>query len=338
VTNLAIAAVSAILATNQPAAVSNFVQATTGIAVPVTATNDPVAAELDKLMKADDDARAEVEKWIEDNDKFTAQGAGVPKEEMRRRIIARFNVVRQGYETLLSQHTNNTDIRVAFASFLGDMGDEDAATEQLETARSIAPKDPVIWNNLANIYGHTGELKKAFDYYTKAIELKPDESLYYHNFGTTLFLFRKDAKEHYNLTEQQVFDRALNLYSNAVRFNPQDFQLAADVAQTFYGIQPLRPDDALRAWTNAFSLARDEEEREGVHTHFARVKIKAGRFSEAHAHLNSVTNEAYADIKRRLERTLKDAETNTTATNSATTNALPIATPTNTIASPVKAK
>jgi len=293
---------------------------------------------LKKLMQADDDARAEVEKWVEDNEKFTAQGAGVPKEEMRRRILARFAIVRQGYEDLLKQHTNNVEIRIAYASYLGDTGDEDIAAEQLEIARGIAPQDPVIWNNLANIYGHIGEVKKAFDYYTKAIELKPVESVYYHNFGTTVFLFRKDAKEHYNITEQQVFDKALMLYSNAIRLNPEDFQLAADVAQTFYGIQPPRAEDALRAWTNAFSLARDDEEREGVHTHFARVKVKAGRFAEAQAHLNSVTNPVYAELKTRLTRVLKEAEANA-ATNTTTattaTNASPSSTATN--APPAKA-
>ncbi|MGC3959237.1 MAG: tetratricopeptide repeat protein [Verrucomicrobiota bacterium] len=335
-TNLAIAAVSAILATNQPAAVSNFVHATTGIAVPTVGTNDPVTLELDKLMKADDDARAEVEKWVEDNEKFTAQGAGIPKEEMRRRILARFAVVRQGYEDLLKQHTNNVEIRIAYASYLGDTGDEDTAAEQLETARAIAPQNPTIWNNLANIYGHIGDVKKAFDYYTKAIELNPAESVYYHNFGTTIFLFRKDAKEHYNITEQQVFDRALNLYSNAIRLDPQDFKLAADVAQTFYGIQPPRVEDALRAWTNALSLASDEEERQGVHTHFARIKIKAGRFAEAQNHLNSVTNEIYGELKTRLVRVLKEAELKAAETNTVTTNAPPAAADTN--AAPAKTK
>jgi len=333
-----IAAVSAILATNQPAAVSNFVQATTGIEVAVASTNDPVTFELQKLMKADDDARAEVEKWVEDNEKFAESGAGVPKEEMRRRILARFAIVKEGYENLLKQHTNNADIRIAYGSYLGDTGDEDGAIEQLEVARGIAPKDPVIWNNLANYYGHNGDVRKAFDYYTKAIEIKPDESLYYHNFGTTLFLFRKDAKEHYNIDEQQVFDRALNLYSNAVRLDPEDFKLAADVAQTFYGIQPPRVEDALRAWTNAFSLAGDEEDRQGVHTHFARIKIKAGRFDEAKAHLSSVTNASYAELKTRLTRVLKDAELNATTTNTVTTNTLPSAAITNPPAAPAKAK
>jgi len=58
-------------------------------------------------------------------------------------------------------------------------------------------------------------VKKAFDYYAKAIELNPQEPIYYHNFGTTVYLFRKDAMDFYGITEQQVYDKALGLYSKA---------------------------------------------------------------------------------------------------------------------------
>jgi tetratricopeptide (TPR) repeat protein len=321
VTNLLLAAVSAVLATNQPVAISNLVQAQTGLAIPVATTNDPVEQALQKLMQADDEARAEVDKWIQENQAFTEKGAGVPRAEMNRRIRERFVPIRKGYEELIQQHTNRADILIAFASYLGETGEEEVAIEQLEKARGLDAKDPAIWNNLANLYGHNGEVKKSFEYYAQAIELDPTETVYYHNFGTTVFLFRKDAKEFYNINEQQVFDKALNLYSNAIRLDPLDFKLAADVAQTFYGIQPPRNDDALRAWTNAFNLATDDSERQGVHTHFARVKLKAGQFAEAQAHLNAITNAEYADLKRRLTQTLESAKEKASSTNApASTN------------------
>jgi tetratricopeptide (TPR) repeat protein len=313
VTNLVIAAVSALLATNQPTALSNLVHSQTGIAI--TATNDPVEQALEKIMQEDNAARAEVDKWITENQAFADKGAGLPNAEMNRRIRARFAPIRQRYEDLIQQHTNRADARVAYASWLGETGEEERAIEQLELARGIDAKDPAIWNNLANLYGHNGEVKKSFEYYAKAIELEPTEPVYYHNFGTTVFLFRKDAKEFYNINEQQVFDKALNLYSNAIRLDPTDFKLAADVAQTFYGIQPPRPEDALRAWTNALNLAADDSERQGVHTHFARVKLKAGQFAEAQTHLEAVTNAEYADLKRRLVRTLAEAKEKVTSTN-----------------------
>jgi tetratricopeptide (TPR) repeat protein len=236
---------------------------------------------------------------------------------MRRRISERFKIVRKGYEDLIQLHTNRADIRIAYASYLGETGEEDMAIEQLEAARTFETNNPAIWNNLANHYGHNGNVKKSFVYYAKAIELEPTEPVYYHNFGTTVFLFRKDAKEHYSINEQQVFDKALALYSNAIWLDPKDFKLAADVAQTFYGIKPPRDDDALRAWTNAFQLASDDVEREGVHIHFARVKWKAGRFDEARGHLNVVTNAQNLEVKRRVLRSLEEELAKRAITNAA---------------------
>src|SRR5207245_11652843 len=138
---------------------------------------------------------------------------------------------------------------VGYGSFLNELHDEDGAVAQWEKGRELDPKDPAVWNNLANFYGHEGEVKKAFAFYTKAIELNPNEPVYYHNFGTTVYLFRKDAKEYYGINEQEVFDKALVLYSNAMRLDPTNFPLASDIAQTYYGIRPTRVDEALNAWT-----------------------------------------------------------------------------------------
>ena len=311
--NLVIAALGALLATNQPVAVSNLVHSETGISVKVTDPNDPVEKEFKRLMEEDDDAQAEVDQWIKENAEFTAKGAGTAAPEMRKKILDRFAPVRKGYETFIAQHTNHVGALVAYASFLGDIGDEEGNRNYLERALEIDKADPAIWNNLANYYGHRGPVKKAFSYYEKAIELDPNEPVYYHNFGTTVFLFRTDVKEYYDINEQQVFDKALGLYSNAMRLSPTDFPLASDIAQTYYGIKPPRTEAALTAWTNAFNLANDEIEREGVQAHFARIKLNVGRFDEARAHLDAVTNAIYADLKRRLERNLMEKSSGTNA-------------------------
>ncbi len=321
-TNLLVGVVSALVATNQSVALTNLFPGLTNAVVATPATNDPVELQYHKLMDDDDLAQEEVDKWIRDNREFAAQGAGMSPEVLGRRILERFAPVRAGYETFLQQHTNHVRARIAYASFLDDIHEEEDSITQLELAREIDPSEPSIWNNLANHYGHIGPVTKAFDYYTKAIALRPDEPVYYHNFGTTVFLFRKDAMEHYQINEQQVFDKALALYHQAMKLAPDDFPLASDVAQTFYGIRPPRPDDALRAWTNAFNLAHDDIERQGVHTHFARVKLHAGRFDEARLHLNVVTNEMYAELKRRLTRSLKDEEIKAMDTNAPPTEAV----------------
>lgn len=303
----------ALLSSNPPAAISNLIAQKTGVAITTLSTNAAADLEIKKLEAEDDAALEEIDKWIVENEKFKAEGAGLSNEELNARIMKRLDVVRKAYDGFIARNPGHAEGRLAYASFLSDIGEEHAALVHLEKARELAPSNPAVWNNLANYYGHNGELTNAFTFYEKAISLNPEEPVYYHNFGTTVFLFRKDAREFYNITEQQVFDKAMALYSNSMRLDPTNFLLATDVAHSYYGIKPLRTNDALQAWTNAMKLATTDVEREGVQIHLARVKILAGSYSEARPHLNAVTNAFYADLKARVLRNLNEREAGTNA-------------------------
>jgi tetratricopeptide (TPR) repeat protein len=305
-----------LVAAGRLAAATNLVAGPTNpptAAVP--GANDPVEKEYKKLMEDDDAAQAEVDEWIKDNQEAATRGAAVPAADLQRRIRERFDPIRKAYDDFIKRHPDHARARVAYGSFLGDLQDEEGAQEQWEKALALNTKDPAVYNNLANLYGHLGPVKKAFEYYAKAIELNPKEPIYYHNFGTTVYLFRKDAMEFYSISEQQVYDKALGLYSKALKLDPQNFPLASDVAQTYYGIKPLRLEDALKAWTNTLALAHDEIEREGVYLHFARLKLQADRLTEARAHLNAVTNDMYAVLKKRLVHKLEEQEQKGRGTN-----------------------
>ena len=305
-----------VVAASRLTAATNLVAGTTN-PPPAEApdANDPVEKEYKKLMEDDDAVQAEVDEWIKDNAAAAAKGGGVPPADLQRRIRERFAPIRKAYEDFIARHPDHARARVAFGSFLGDMQEEDAAQEQWEKALALNAKDPAVYNNLANLYGHHGPVKKAFEFYAKAIELNPKEAIYYHNFGTTVYLFRKDVREFYHITEQQVFDKALELYSHALKLDPKNFPLASDVAQTYYGIKPLRTEDALKAWTNTLAIANDEIEREGVYLHLARIKLAAERFTEARAHLTGVTNQMYDVLKNRLARNIGQQEREAKGTN-----------------------
>jgi tetratricopeptide (TPR) repeat protein len=310
----------ALLGAYPAAAASNVVVRPTAPSTALPDPNDAVEKEFQKVMDADDEAQAEVDQWIRENDEFAAKGAGMPPSQLRRKIQDRLEPVRKAYEEFIERHPRHTRARVAYASFLGDTKDEESAQEQLEKALDLDTNSPAIYNNLANIYGHIGPVKKAFEFYGRAIELNPLEPVYYHNFGTTVYLFRNDAMEYFKINLAEVFAKAFQLYSNAMRLDPDNFPLASDVAQTYYGIQPMRTEEALKAWTNALHIAHDEIEREGVYIHFARIKLMAGRLTEAHAHLNAVTNEMYADLKRRVERNVNEKENQSKTNAPATTS------------------
>jgi pentatricopeptide repeat protein len=273
-----------------------------------TSANDPVEREYRKLLEKDDESQAEVDKWIRDAQAFEAKGAPSPQGTMRLHILQRFEPVRKSYEDFIQRHPKHHRARLAYGSFLNDLGEEDAAIEQWEKARELNPKEPATWNNLANAYGHNGNVRKAFDYYTRAIELDPKEPVYYWNFATTFYLFRLDAREHYKLTESQVFDYALDLYRKAMKLDPDNFVLATDYAQSYYGITPARWKDGLAAWNQAFKVANDDIEREGVHIHLARIQIHLENFEESRRHLNQVKHSMYDTLKARVSRNLDERE------------------------------
>jgi tetratricopeptide (TPR) repeat protein len=343
VNDLTVGLLGALLATNQPLAVSNLVQQQTGVSVAMVNPDDPAEKELRQLMEDDDAALAEVDQWIQTNNALTAAGAGETKEALNQRIRARFDTVRTNYAGFLRRHPDSARGFLAYGSFLDDIGDEEAGKVQFENASHIDPKNPAVWNNLANYYGENGSLTNAFADYARAIELDPSEPVYYQNLATTVYLYRKDAREFYGLDEPQVFDKSLALYRKAIQLDPENFELATDYAESYYGIRPLRTNDALVAWTNALNTAHNDVEREAVFIHLARVKTAAGRFDEARAQLETVTNDFYATLKNRLERNLAEREnaaTNPPPTTVAGANVstnVPVATAANLPAQPAAA-
>jgi len=102
-----------------------------------------------------------------------------------------------------------------------------------------------------------------------------------------------------------------------------DFVLATDFAESYYGIKPLRTNDALVAWTNAMNVAHTDAERQGVEIHLARMKIAAGMFDQASNHLAVVTNAVYLDLKKRLYRSLLEHEHPSTNTDDTAESDLP---------------
>jgi tetratricopeptide (TPR) repeat protein len=286
--------------------------------VPGPTADDPTEREYEKLLEEDDRAQEEVDQWIKDDLASRDQRGGESSITLRARVLQRLEPVRKGYDDFLKRRPGHTRARLAYGSFLMDLGEEDEAVKQMEKAREIDPRNPAAWNNLANHYGHRGPVTNAFAYYAKAIELNPNEPVYYQNLATTVFLFRPDATNYYRCTEQQVFDRSLDLYRQALRLAPTNFVLAADYAMTFYGIKPARTEDALAAWRAALALTQDSGQRQGVHVHLARLQINAGRFDEARRELDQVQDPVYDDLKKRLLRNIEQKQ-NPPATNAPAT-------------------
>ncbi len=335
VNELLIGLLSAVVATNPPAVVSNLLHKATGVKVPVAAANDPVEQEYHKLMADDDVAQQEVDKWIQERNSQAIPQSDVERAALNARIRRRFEPVKKAYEDFLTRHPGHVEARIAYGSFLNDIGDEPAAEVQWTKATEADPKNPAAWNNLANLNGHSGDVKKSFDYYARAIALDTNEPVYVQNLATTVFLFRKDAMEFYKIDEQEVFAKAMRLYRQALALDPENFSMAAELAQTYYGIKVPKSTDtnatraaevklaeeAMTAWRDAQKLAVNDLEREGIHIHLARWQINLGRDTEARRSLEAITNEVWLASKKNQLRRL--AERDGPATNKVSVPANP---------------
>ena len=311
---------SALLATNQVVAASNIVARTTGIEVPVVDPTDPAEREYQELLVRDDEAQAEVDEWIK-----AAETKADPTAHLTLtpRIKQRFESVEAGYVDFLRRNPRHTRARLAFGSMLSDLGRNDEAVVQWEKARELEPGNPATWNNLADHFSHFGPARKCLEYFAKAVALAPKEPLYRYNLATAVAVFRLDARELYQLPDDQaVLRKAVELYREARTISPNDFKLATDLAQVYYLLQPAAATDAggraraekafvdegIQAWTAAGKLSRDDLDRQGIAIHMARFCGMYGQYDEARKHLAQVNHPGLTDLKARVARSLDDKE------------------------------
>jgi tetratricopeptide (TPR) repeat protein len=286
---------------------SNVVAEKSGTATPVVNTNDPEENEYHRILLDDDAAEKQVIGWMDEADAFSKAGGGEPHAALNLKIQQRLDVIKKEYEDFVERHPKHVNARLAFGSFLNDNNDQEGAFKQWEEARQLAPTNPAAWNNLGNYYGQRGPATNAFKCYDKAIELNPLQPVYYHNLAATVYLFRNEARAYYHLDEQQVFDKSLALYRQAIKMDPDNFILFSDYAESFYGIKPPRWKDGLEAWTEALNIAHDEVEREGVHLHLARIQLQLGDYDQARTNLDVVTNANYVKLKNALAQNLTNS-------------------------------
>jgi len=306
VSDLLAGLLAALVSTNTPTAVSNAVQEKTGISIQLPDPNDPVEKEFLRLEAEDDAAVEEIEKWSDAAGAASAAGRDEAQLSLRLRVRQRLDGVKKDYEEFLQHHPDYVRARLAYGSFLHQSGDPEGALAQWEKAGRLAPNNPAVWNNLGDYY-EENNVKKAFEYYSKAITLDPSQPLYYHNLAVCVYMYRTDAEEYWNISEQKVFDTALALYQKAMRLDPDNFILATDYAECFYGIRPPRLEEGLAAWNQCLKIAHDEVEREGVCIHLARIQLALNHFDESRRALDAVTNKMYSVLKNKLEANLNQA-------------------------------
>ena len=233
------------------------------------------------------------------------------REFLTFRIRKRLDDIRQMYMSFLKDHPKHVKARVAYGSFLKHIDDRQGALGQWKKALADDPSNAAALNNIATHIGTIAIqnnirtlIPEAFQSLEKAIALAPNEALYRHNFATTLSLFRLDAMRHYKISSGEVTQRALTELGKGMKLAPDNFEIAADRAETFLDIKPLPRQRALQAWERARTIANQQIQRDWVNLQIAIVHLETGELDAAETNLDLVSKDAFQKLVRDLRTAL----------------------------------
>jgi tetratricopeptide (TPR) repeat protein len=265
---------------------------------------------LKKILTADNTALTEIAGWIEEN-KQALRSSASEREFFAIRIRQRLNQVHQQYQDFLKDHPNHTQARIAYGSFLTHIDNRKEALGQWKKALATDPGNAAALNNIATHIGtvaiqsslHT-QIPEAFQSLEKAIALAPNEALYRHNYATTLCAFRLEAVLHYKITAREVTHRALKELVVGMKLAPENFEIAADRAETFHDLKPLPRQRALQAWEESRKRAKGQQQLDWVNLQVAIVHLETGHYDAAEKSLKRVSKKSHVNLIRKLRAAL----------------------------------
>lgn len=243
------------------------------------------------------DAEREFRRLLTRDDELMAQRADVRQHQGVERL-------EHSYRRFLAQHPGHVRAMVAFGSFLDDTGRGDEAMRWWEKALVVDPRAASAYNNIANHYGHTGRAGDALRYYAKAIALAPDEPMFRFNWAVTCSLFRNETHAVYGWDAAEIFRRSMAQLRAARDMAPLEFSYAKAYAEEFYLVPQPDWTEARVAWKVCLGLASDDEQKQAVYCHLARVSIRMKDAEEARLWLTKVESGQFESLRRALERQL----------------------------------
>lgn len=273
--------------------------------VPESEPVDPMQAAIAALLDKEDTFRDDSHRRLLDTFALESEEAGAAARQQLQLEVSQWETdMEAAWEDLIATYPDHSDPLLHYGNFFNNRGLEDKALEQWKKALDLNPDDPAIWNNIAGYHTHNGDIRKAFEYFEKAVSLEPAHWVYFHNFANAVFLFRRDSMDYYRLNEQQIFDKAFAIYRRAMETAPDNFELAYDVANSYYIVKPARFDKALAAWEHAFSVAASETDRQDVLIHLARWNLKAGNPQKALEIIDRVDLPEHGELRKRVKKNI----------------------------------
>jgi hypothetical protein len=90
---------------------------------------------------------------------------------------------------------------------------------------------------------------------------------------------------------------------------PDNFEIAADRAETFLDIKPLPRQRVLQAWERARTIANQQIQRDWVNLQVAIVHLETGELDSTETNLDLVSKDAFQKLVRDLRTALSSKRT-----------------------------
>jgi tetratricopeptide (TPR) repeat protein len=214
--------------------------------------------------------------------------------------IRKLDRLADAYLGVVKRHPDSPEARLAAGSFLWSLKRFDEAKNQWDAAARLDPDNPELAYSFGVWHLANGDTVEAAETFARAVALQPENALYHHSLGNTLFVFR-----HQNAGADgpsPVMQRALVHLRRATELAPLSVEFARGYAETFYGMPEPDWNAALEAWRHFLEITDDKD---FAYTHLARVSIQLGDRKQAKAYLERITGPRYDRVKDKLVKRLE---------------------------------
>ena len=272
-----------------------------------------VEQQFQTVLARDDQTMSQICQWLDESREIRRKDPSFAFE-LGQQIHRRLNLVKIAYENFLERHPDHNGARSAFASFLTFMRDEKGALTQWNRVILSDEKNAAAWNNLANHYSslalegdQSDFIKRAFNAYDQALSIAPKQPLYHNNLAVALGLkdFRREAAAHYKISENKIPERALEHFKISHKLAPENFVYAADMAEAYLSVSPLRKAEAQASWRMTRKLTNDPRQLQWVELQVAFLEIEDGQYAAAEMLLKKVTDPTLDTLKAKVIAAIK---------------------------------
>lgn len=198
----------------------------------------------------------------------------------------RIELTDTAWRFVLGHYPNDARANNYYGEFLYDIkGEEAKALTFWLLAVRLDEKLSLVHNNLGVHYFHVGEYDKGLKHLGRALDLEPKNPDYLYNMAQMYLIYFPQLERKFNMPRAKLYKEAMRLSENAVKYAPDDYEMAMDYAVNFFAAENfgVQADwaKAAKAWEAARKLARNQHDVFYTHLNEARVWIEAKNWAKA---------------------------------------------------------